>query len=85
MFSRGLTRNTLYFLSIYFTFTDHEYVPGTGLACHGLIVVDGSVADLDPGSGAFFTSGSGMGKNPDPGSEINIPDHISEILVKNSG
>jgi hypothetical protein len=29
-----------------------------------------SVADPDPGSGAFLTPGSGMGKNQDP-------DHIS--------
>ncbi len=31
---------------------------------------------LDPGSG------SGMGKNPDPGSGMNIPDHFSESLEK---
>jgi hypothetical protein len=41
-----------------------------------------SVTDPDPGSGAFLTSGSGMGKNqdPDPGSRsgMNNPDHISE-------
>ncbi len=38
----------------------------------------------DPGSGAFLTPGSGMGKNEDPqpgsGSGMNIPDHISESL-----
>ncbi len=44
-----------------------------------------SVADPDPGSGAFLTSGSGMGKkirNPDPrsGSWMNNPDHIFESL-----
>ncbi len=33
------------------------------------------------GSGAFLTPGSGLEKNPDPGSAINIPDHISKILV----
>jgi hypothetical protein len=48
-----------------------------------------SVADLDPGSVAFLTSpGSGMEKNPDPGSEMNIPDLIFENLkvfwVKNT-
>ncbi len=37
----------------------------------------------DPGSSAVLTPGSGFqdGKNPDPGSGINIPDHISESLV----
>ncbi len=35
------------------------------------------VADPDPGSGASLTPGSGMEKNPDPGSAINIPYHIS--------
>jgi hypothetical protein len=41
-----------------------------------------SVADPDPGSGAFLTQGSGsaMNKNPEPGSGMNIPDHISESL-----
>jgi hypothetical protein len=42
------------------------------------------VADPDPGSGAFLTPGSGMGKKsgPDPGSgsRMNNRDHISEIL-----
>jgi hypothetical protein len=33
-----------------------------------------------PGSGALLTSGSGMGKNQDPGSGMNNPDHISESL-----
>jgi hypothetical protein len=41
--------------------------------------IDSSVAD--PGSGAFFTPGSGMGKNTDLGS-INIPDHNSKSLLK---
>jgi len=31
----------------------------------------------DPGSIAFLTPGSGMGKNQDPGSRINDPDQIS--------
>jgi hypothetical protein len=37
----------------------------------------------DPGSSAVLTPGSGFqdGKNPDPGSGINIPDHIFESLV----
>jgi hypothetical protein len=48
-----------------------------------------SVADPDPGSGAFLTPGSGIRntgwvKNqdpyPDPGSGMNNPDHISESL-----
>jgi hypothetical protein len=29
-----------------------------------------SVGDPDPGSGAFLIPGSGMGKNPEPGSGI---------------
>ncbi len=39
-----------------------------------------SVADPDPGSGAFLTSGSGMGKQSKSGSGMNIPHHISESL-----
>jgi hypothetical protein len=37
-----------------------------------------SVADPDPGSGAFLTPGSGMveSQHPDPGSGMNNPDHI---------
>ncbi len=47
----------------------------------------GSVAELDPGSGAFMTPGIGIwdpewvkNQDPDPGSGIgtNIADHISE-------
>jgi hypothetical protein len=34
----------------------------------------------DPGSSAFLTPGSGMGKKSRSGSEINIPDHIFESL-----
>jgi hypothetical protein len=37
-----------------------------------------SVADTDPGSGAFLTPGSGMGKKNGSGSGINNPDQISE-------
>ena len=42
-----------------------------------------SVVDPDPGSGVFWTPpppGSGMEKNPDPWSGMNIPDQISESL-----
>jgi hypothetical protein len=41
-----------------------------------------SVADSDPGSGAFLSldPGSGMGKKTKSGSGMNIPDHISESL-----
>ncbi len=35
----------------------------------------------EPGSGAILTPGFGMEKNPDPGSEINFPDHISKSFV----
>jgi hypothetical protein len=31
----------------------------------------------DPGSGAFLTPGSGMGKKSRSGSGMNIPDHVS--------
>jgi hypothetical protein len=36
-----------------------------------------SVADSDPGSGAFLAPGSGMGKKAGSGSGMNNPDHIS--------
>ncbi len=43
-----------------------------------------SVADPDPGSGAFLTPGSGMGKNqdrdPGSGSGMNTLDHVSKSL-----
>jgi len=39
-----------------------------------------SVADPDPGSGAFLTPGSGMGKKSGSGSGMKIPDHISKSL-----
>jgi hypothetical protein len=43
-----------------------------------------NTADPDPGSGAFFTPGSGMVKSQDPdpgsGSGMNNTDHISESL-----
>jgi hypothetical protein len=42
-----------------------------------------SVADLDPGSVAFLTPGSGMGKKSGYGSGMNNPDHISEKLETN--
>jgi hypothetical protein len=35
------------------------------------------VTDPDPGSGAFLTPGSGMGKKSGSGSEMNNPDQIS--------
>ncbi len=39
-----------------------------------------SVADPDPGSGAFSTPGSGMGKTSRSGSRMNIPEDIAESL-----
>jgi hypothetical protein len=39
-----------------------------------------SVADPDPGSGAFLTPGSGMDKKSGSGSGMNNPDHIFESL-----
>ncbi len=39
-----------------------------------------SVADPDPGSGAFLAPGSGMGNKSGSGSGMNNPDHISESL-----
>jgi hypothetical protein len=43
-----------------------------------VIIVTTSVAD--PGSGAFFTPGSGMGEKSGSGSGMNNPDHIFESL-----
>jgi hypothetical protein len=40
------------------------------------------IRDADPGSGAFLTPVSGMEKHTDPGSGINISDHISDSLGK---
>jgi hypothetical protein len=37
-------------------------------------------ADPDPGSAAFLIPGSGTGKNPYPGSGMNIQNQISESL-----
>ncbi len=39
-----------------------------------------SVADLDPGSGAFLTPGSRRSKKSGSGSGMNNPDHIFESL-----
>ncbi len=44
-----------------------------------------SVADPDPGSGAFLTPGSGMSKKSGSGSGMNNPDHISESLETSFG
>jgi hypothetical protein len=38
------------------------------------------VSVADPGSDAFLTPGSGMGKKSGSGSGMNNPDHISESL-----
>jgi hypothetical protein len=58
------------------------------VTCYGILglqgafvqkaMVLGSVADPDPGLGAFLTPGSGMGESQhqDPGSGMNNPDHI---------
>ncbi len=49
----------------------HEvYEPGAAIISPALCV-----ADPDPGSGAFLTPGSGIGKKS--GSRMNNPDHIS--------
>jgi hypothetical protein len=42
-----------------------------------------SVADPDPGSGAFLDSGFGMGRKSGSGLGMNNPDHISEGLGNN--
>jgi hypothetical protein len=54
---------------------------------HGATRVVRSVADPDPGSGAFLTPGSGIGffRIPDPGSRISDPGsqtHIFESILK---
>ncbi len=46
----------------------------------GLCLDRSSVANPDPGSVAFLTPGSGMGKKSGSGSGMNNPDHISESL-----
>jgi hypothetical protein len=43
-------------------------------------VIKAVLRDPDPGSGAFLTPGSGMGKKSRSGSGMNIPDQISESL-----
>ncbi len=43
-------------------------------------IVMSRAVDLDPGSGALLTPGSGMGKISRSGSVMNILDHISESL-----
>ncbi len=40
-------------------------------------------SDADPGSGAFYTPRSGMGKKSGSGSGINNPNHISQSLKNN--
>jgi hypothetical protein len=42
------------------------------------VILKPSVADPDPGSGAFLTPGSGMGKKSGSGSWMNNLDDISE-------
>jgi hypothetical protein len=39
-----------------------------------------SVANPDPGSGAFLTPGSGMGNKFGSGTRMNIEDHFSKSL-----
>ncbi len=41
-----------------------------------------SVANSDPGSSVFLLLDPGWKQNPDPVSEINISDHISESIVR---
>ena len=67
--------------SFLFTYT-HFWLEILMKLYHIFKCVAGSVADPDPGSIAFLSSGSGVrdGKNPDLGSGMNIPDHFSESL-----
>ncbi len=51
--------------------------PGGG---HENDILTISVGDPDPGSGAFLTPGSGMGRKSGSRSGMNNPDHISESL-----
>jgi hypothetical protein len=50
------------------------------MSSHLFYILYVSVADSDPGSGAFLIPGSGMGKKSGSGSGMNNPDHISESL-----
>jgi hypothetical protein len=45
-----------------------------------LLYIFVSIADPDPGSGAFLTPGSGMGRKSASGSGMNNPDHIFQSL-----
>jgi hypothetical protein len=44
------------------------------------IQLESSAADPASGSGTFCQPGYGMKKNPNPGSEMSIPDHFSDSL-----
>jgi hypothetical protein len=46
---------------------------------HKTVAIISSGKDPDPGSGAFLTPGSRMGKKS--GSQMNNPNHISESLA----
>ncbi len=76
------------FLSLHFNVLDNS----RDFHCRYVISFSRSivnnVAELDPGSGAFLTPGSGIrigdGKNPDPGSGsgMNTPDLIFENFIR---
>ncbi len=53
-----------------------DAVQGRDISVRGTI----SVADPDPGSGAFLTPGSRMGRKSASGSGKNNPDHIFQSL-----
>jgi hypothetical protein len=60
----------------------------SGIECQTLCIIfikralvpTSSVANQNPGSGAFLIPGSGMGKKSRSGFGMKIPDHISESL-----
>ena len=61
---------------------DHESNPGWKKFGSGVNTVSATLffSVANPGSHAFLTPRSGMGKKSRPGSAMNIPDHISESL-----
>jgi hypothetical protein len=62
--------NVAAFLNSYISFI-------SGISKHDQCCIQfSSVADPDPGSGAFLTPGSGMGRKSASGSGMNNPDHI---------
>ncbi len=61
--------------------TQLHLVHGSSL-CNTYLGIRSSVTDPDPGSSAFLTSGSGMGKKSGSRSGMNNPNHNSKSLER---